>query len=135
MVPYSAIRSAFTAKLQAYPQLPAVAWENIPFTPTAVPYLKPALVPAEPFQAEIGTNGINRHTGFYQISIFVPSGSGVAAINALVSGLCDHLKRGTSLSYGGITVSILKAYSGPTIQETDWQHVPITIQFRCDSSN
>lgn len=134
--PYSAIRSAFVTKLQAFPSLPSVAWENVPFTPTAgAPYLKPALLPGEPQQAEIGTNGANRHTGIYQISIFYPAGLGVPGLNTLRDGLINHFKRGTVLTYSGISVTIQKAFPGPVLQETGWQHLPITIQFRCDSAN
>lgn len=47
--------------------LPSVAWENVAFTPTSgSAYLKPSLLPGEPFQYEIGTDGENAdlvHTG------------------------------------------------------------------------
>lgn len=134
--PYSAMRSAFVTKLQDFVGLPSVAWENVPFTPTTgQPYIAPALLPGEPFQCEIGTSGANRHTGIYQISIYYPAGLGVLGFNTLRDGLCDHFKRGTVLTYGGTSVTIQKAFPGPVLQETDWQHAPITIQFRCDSAN
>ena len=134
--PISSIRAAFVTKLQTFTGLPSVAWENVPFTPTAgVTYIAPFLLPGEPFQAEIGTAGINRHSGVYQISIFAPAGGGMAAINTLAGSLCDHFKRGTALSYGGVTVTVQKAYQSPMQQETDRVHIPITIQFRCDAAN
>lgn len=134
--PISSIRAAFVTKLQTFTGLPSVAWENVPFTPTAgVTYIQPFLLPGEPFQAEIGTNGINRHSGVYQISVFYPAGQGVAALNTLTADLCDHFKRGTSLTYSGVTVTVQKAYQSPMQQETDRVHIPITIQFRCDASN
>jgi hypothetical protein len=134
--PYSDIRSAFVQKLQLLNALPLVAWENISFTPDPeAPYLKPALLPGEPSQAEIGTNGQNRHPGVYQISVFAPSGTGCATLNALRDALCDHFKRGTQLTYGDITVTVQKAYPGPTMQEPGWQQVPITILFRADAAN
>lgn len=134
--PYSAIHSAFVTKLQAFTGLPSVAWENVPFTPaTGTPYLKPALLPGEPTQAEIGTSGANRHTGIYQISIYYPTGLGVSGLNTLRDGLINHFKRGTVLTYSGISVTIQKAFPGPVLQETNWQHLPITMQFRCDASN
>jgi hypothetical protein len=134
--PIANIRAAFVTKLQSFPSLPSVAWENVAFTPaTGVPYLAPYLLPGEPFQAEIGTAGINRHSGIYQISVFVPTGGGVAALNTLTGAMCDHFKRGTMLTYGGITVTVQKAYSAPTMQETDWVHIPVTIQFICNAQN
>ena len=135
--PLSSIRAAFVTKLQAFTGLPAVAWENVPYTPTTgTPYLKPVLLPAEPFQAELGTAGANRHSGIYQISIMYPSSIvGVAALNTLAANLCDHFKRGTVLTYSGVTVTIQKAYMSAVMQETDWQMVPITIQYRTDTAN
>lgn len=134
--PISNIRAAFVTRLQEFPALPSVAWENVAFTPVAgVTYIQPFLLPGEPFQAEIGTAGANRHSGVYQISIFAPTGGGMAAVNTLAGSLCDHFKRGTSLTYSGVTVTIQKAYASAAIQETDRVHVPITVFFRCDASN
>ena len=134
--PISSIRAAFVTKLQTFTGLPSVAWENVPFTPvTGITYIQPFLLPGEPFQAEIGTNGANRHSGVYQISIFAPTGGGMAATNTLAGSLCDHFKRGTSLTYGGVTVTVQKAYPSPAMQETDRVHIPVTVIFRCDAPN
>ena len=131
--PFSAIRSAFVTKLQAYVGLPSVAWENALFTPTiGAMYLQPSLLPGEPSQVEIGPSGNDRHTGVFQISIFAPTGSGTQAMNTLRDGLIDHFKRGTILIYGAVSLTIIKAFPGPTMQETDWQHLPITIRYRTD---
>ncbi len=130
------IRAAFATKLQAFSPLPSVAWENVSFKPTTgQPYIEPSLLPAEPIQIETGTNGINRLSGVYQISVFAPTGTGIAAINTLIAGLCNHFKRGTVLTYGGDVITIQKAYSSPVMQETDWQHTPITIKYWCDAEN
>ena len=134
--PISSIRAAFATKLQAFTGLPPVAWENVPYTPTTgTTYIRPVLLPAEPFQAEIGTNGANRHSGVYQISVFAPAGQGVGALNTLVGSLCDHFKRGTALSYSPVTVTVQKAYPSPAMQETDWQQVAISIQYITDAAN
>lgn len=134
--PYAIIRSAFATKLLAFPSVPSIAWENVPFTPVAgQPYLKPTLLPAEPFQAEIGANGQNIHTGIYQISIFYPTGGGVAGLETLKAGLIDHFKRGTLLVYSGIEIRIVKAFPGQMLQETDYIHQPITIQWRAYAPN
>lgn len=135
--PNAIIRSSFVARLNAMSGLPSVAWENVPFTPTiGTPYIKPFLLPGEPFQCEIGTEGANRHPGVYQISVFAPAGKSVSQIDTLVSSLCTHFKRGTKLSYyAGCTITILKAYPSPMMTETDWVHVPITIQYRVDAAN
>lgn len=134
--PYSNIRSAFAEHLLTYPQVPAIAWENVTFNPVAgQPYLKPTLLPGEPQQAEIGTDGINMHPGIYQISIFYPSGGGVYSVNQLRDGLINHFKRGTVLTYSGDSVRVVKSYPGPMLQEADYIQIPITIQFRAYAQN
>jgi hypothetical protein len=134
--PRSDIRAAFTTKLLTLPSLPSVAWENTPFTPViGTPYLRPFLLPGEPVQAELGVSGQNRHVGIYQVSIYAPVGGGVGVINDLVDALCDHFKRGTVLTYSPITLTVEKSFSGPTIQETDWQHVPISIRYYLLAAN
>lgn len=134
--PYASIRSACAARLLTLPSVPAIAWENVAFTPPAgQPYLKPVLLPGEPVQAELGTNGLNMHPGIYQVSIFYPAGGGMAGFEALKNGLVDHFKRGTVLTYGGVSVRISKAFPGSMQQETDYIHQPITIQFRAFAQN
>jgi hypothetical protein len=135
--PDSSIRSAFVTKLQTFSPLPSVAWENMPFTPViGTPYIRPFLLTGEPFQAEIGTAGANRHTGLYQISLYYPAGKGVLALGTLRDALIDHFKRGTTLTYSSLTIIIQKAYSGPIMQqETDWIHQPITIQYQLLAPN
>jgi hypothetical protein len=133
--PETKIRAAFVTRLQTFPSLPSVAWENISFTPGVVTYLKPSLLPGEPFQAELGEAGQNRHSGIYQISIYAPAGNGVSAINTLRDNLVDFFKRGTLMTYSDITVQIQKAYSGPILQDTDWIHIPITIRYRLLAAN
>ena len=137
--PTTNIRRAFEVRLAALPSLPSVAWPNRAFPPvgTSMPdkYLQPFMLPGEPFQAEIGTAGANRHSGVYQISVFTAAGIGMDAMDALVGALCDHFKRGTLLPFGGVTVSIIKAYPSATQQETDWQHVPITIRYKVLAAN
>lgn len=134
--PIVSIRAAFVTRLLLFPSLPPVAWENVAYTPTiGTTYIAPYLLPGEPIQVEIGTAGANRYTGVFQISIFAPTGSGIAAINTLAGALCDYFKRGTTVSYGGLIVSCQKAYSAPVLQETDWQHLPITIRYVTTAAN
>jgi len=134
--PDSTIRAAFVARLNTFPSLPSVAWENVPFTPVnGVPYIKPFLLPGEPSQAEMGTLGANRHVGVYQISIYYPASTGTLGLGTLRDALIDHFRRGTPLVRSGVNISIQRAYAGPMMQETDWVFVPITIQYFALASN
>lgn len=133
--PYTAIRAALTARLQTLASLPPVAWENVAYTPTlGTTFLKPSLLPAEPFQAEIGAAGQNMHVGVYQVSIFAPAGTGMAH-QTLRDSICDLFKRGVTLTYGGVTVTCVKAYPGAMLQETDWIQIPIIVVWRSYAAN
>lgn len=128
--PYANIRSAFATKLLAYPGVPSIAWENVAFTPvTGTTYLRPSLMVSEPNQAEIGENGLNHHTGVFQISILAPSGNGVGSIMTLMNGLVDFFKRGTRLTYSGTNIRITKVWPSPWLTEADRVNVPISIRF------
>ena len=134
--PDSSIESAFSAKLLTLATLPSVAWPNVPFTPTVgVTFLKPHLLQGEPFQREIGTAGINEHGGIYQISIFTPAGNGPLESNTLRDALINHFKRGTVLTYNGVSTTVIKAFSGAKMEETDFLHTPIKIIYRTFATN
>lgn len=134
--PESKIRAAFATRLQAFPSLPSVAWENVPFTPAAgVMYLRPSLLPGEPIQGEIGPLGQNWHNGIYQISIYAPAGQGVSAAEAVRDALVDWFKRGTLLTYSDATVQVVKSWPGPMLQETDRIHIPVTVRYRLLAAN
>lgn len=134
--PETAIRAALTARLQTLSGLPSVAWENVAFTPVpSVTYLAPALLPGEPFQAEIGPSGQNWHLGVYQVSIFAPKNVGVGALNTLRDAIVTHFKRGTTMTSGAVTVTATKAYPSAAITEVDRVHVPITIRYRVLAAN
>jgi len=134
--PDTAIRAAFTARLQTLPSLPPVAWENVAYTPVAgVTYLAPALLPGEPFQAEVGESGQNWHVGVYQISIFAPKNVGVGALGTLRDSIVDHFKRGTVMTGGPVTVTATKAYASGAITDADRVHVPVTIRYRVLAAN
>jgi hypothetical protein len=128
--PDTNIRAAFTAKLLTLSPMPSIAWENVEYTPTpGIPYLMPFLLPGEPVQAELGQAGQNRHVGIYQVSVYSPSGKGVGDISTLRDKVIDLFKRGTVLTYSATSLTIQKSFGGPTMQETDWIHLPVTIRY------
>jgi len=88
------------------------------------------LLPGRPSQGEQGANGQWWYTGLYQISIRVSANGGIATLNTLRDSICSHFKPQSLPAYSGVTVTITAAEVGPRIQETDWQHVPISIYFK-----
>ena len=134
--PDQTIRTAFMTRLLTLPGVPSIAGENQAFTPPSnAPYLRPTLGPGEPFQAELGPDGQNRHVGIYQISVFCPAGTGTMAASALVAAIIAHFKRGTILVHSGQSISITKAYASAMRQDTGLAHIPITIEYRLLAPN
>lgn len=125
---YNDIRAALTARLMAMTDLPDVAWENTAYTPTVgVPYLVPSIMWGESFQAEYGTSGLNREVGIYQIRCVYPDGEGEGPLLNMIGRIKTHFKRGTTLTYNGLTVTVRKCYPGPD--------GIISIPFRCLAPN
>jgi hypothetical protein len=125
---YSDIRAALTAQLKTMPGLPDVAWENMPYTPVVgTPYLTPVILWAEGSQAELGVTGSNWERGIYQIACNYPPNQGSGALNAMLGKIRERFKRGTRLTYNGLTVTIRKVYPGP--------NGIISIAFYCFAAN
>ena len=149
--PNSDIKLAFQGRLATFPTLPVhpqgvavngfpqnVAWPRKKFIPASgMIYLAPYLLVGRPSQPEIGATAQNRYVGYYQISVFYPPVmDNPAALDTIVKALCGWFKRDTALSYGDASFKVTEAPEvHPDQTETDWIHVAISIQFRCDASN
>lgn len=104
-----------------------IAWPNIPYEPEAgETYLRPTFLPAVTEQASMGTDGQDRTDGIYQVDVFTQAGSGRTAIPDAVT---DHFKRGTDLTYNGVTVRVRNVSVSPAIIDGSWQQVPVSIDF------
>lgn len=133
---YTDIRAALTAQLNTMTGVPAVAWENSPYTPVVgIPYLKPTILWAESFQAELGVSGANNESGIYQITVNYPLNQGMAPINSMVGKLRSWFKRGTILTYNGLYVTIRKVSLGPLNTGDAWISQPVSISFYTRTSN
>jgi hypothetical protein len=127
---YSDVRSALSQHLLSMANLPTVAWDGTDFAPVlGSAYIKPQLLPAEPYQAELGANGLNYLPGIYQISVCTPGGLGVGRTLQLVDAVASHFKRGTKLAYGSVNITIKSAFPAPMIEGADWNVTPISILF------
>jgi hypothetical protein len=113
-----------------------VAYENAEYEPTiGTGYLRETLLPAESEQAELGTDGRNRLTGIYQISVFEEVGKGSGAAETKAETLMEAFKRGITLTANGLTVRVDKAWRSPAIQESDWYHVPVSVSWFAYAAN
>jgi hypothetical protein len=109
-----------------------VQWENTPFTPGAVRWMRETFKPSPTAAASLGTDGFNRLTGVYLVDIFAPPATGREDGNDLFALLAAAFPRGGALTYETTTVRIVRTYrSGGTVKG-DWYQVPVAIEYQAD---
>ena len=54
----------------------------------------------------LGASGLDQHTGIYQVDVFAPAGEGRNAAEVKADAVADNFKRGTNLTYYGVTVRL-----------------------------
>ena len=133
---YKDIRAALATHLSGLSGVPAIAWENVAYTPiVGTPWIRPTVLMGQPRQAAIGDSGPNEQVGVYQIDLFYPPDQGVLPVNTMAGKIEQRFKRGTQLTYNGIRLTISKAYISALSQESDWVQVPVNINFFAFTDN
>lgn len=129
MIAYDEARAALDSQLAAY-QATNVAWENTKFEPQeGVGYLRAFLLPAEPEQATIGVNGLDRVTGIYQIDVCEPKDGGNGALLRKVDAILAQFARGTSVTSNGVTLTIQRSWPGPAIARDSFYVIPVSVSW------
>ena len=129
MSTYDDARAALDTQLSAY-QSGNVAWENTVFEPQeGVGYLRPFLLPAEPVQATLGPNGLDRVAGIYQIDVCEPKDAGNGALLRKVDAVLAQFARGSSVTSNGVTLTILRSWPGPAIARDSFYVIPISVSW------
>nr|WP_295383550.1 DUF4128 domain-containing protein [Pseudoxanthomonas sp.] len=131
------IREALETRLNTWAaaQSPAVpvAWQNVAYTPTTgTRYVRASLLSGETQNPIYGALH-RRLIGMLQVDIVAPTGTGMAASEALAESLCTEFKRGTTLTQDGLTVVMDFSPSiGPAMIEGGWVMLPVSIRYRAD---
>lgn len=131
------IRTALESRLNTWAaaQSPAVpvAWQNAAYTPTTGSrYVRAALLPAETQNPIYGALH-RRLVGLLQVDVVAPTGTGMAASEALAESLCTQFRRGTTLTQDGLTVVMDYSPSiGPALIDEGWVALPVSIRYRAD---
>jgi hypothetical protein len=124
------------ATLTLSPVVP-VAWPMVGYTPGASPYIRPWLLPGTTTQVELGSEGHNRHTGIFQVSLFWPeSSAGIRRPMEAAGAIARHFRRGLDISSDGVVVRIFSPpYTSPLQQEPGWSQIPVNVPYQCDTPN
>lgn len=109
----------------------SVAWENIDFTPTAgTLFVRPTLLPADSVQSGLGATGIDNNLGIYQIDVIAPLDKGKFAATSNADLIGQQFKRGTILTYNGLTVTLSKTSRGSGIRDGGWFIIPVFVTYQ-----
>lgn len=127
------IRAALETRLNSLTPALATAWEGVPYTPvTGTPYQQINLLLSATENPTLGDK-MYRVTGFLQVLLCYPPGTGPKAASTRAELIRDWFPRGLGLSSGGIDVLIDRTPAiAPAIIDADRYRIPVTIYFSAD---
>ena len=127
------IRAALESRLSAMTPALATAWEGVPYTPvTGTPYQQVNLLLSATENPTLG-DAMYRVTGFLQVLLCYPPGTGPKAASARAELVRNQFQRGLGLSSGGTDVLIDRTPTiAPAIIDGDRYRIPVTIYFSAD---
>lgn len=133
------IRAALESRLKTWAdaQAPAIpcAWENVPYLPTVgARYLRPYMIPAATYDAAV-TADITRYTGIFQVSIYMPEGTGAGAAETIAESLIALYPITISIDKSGLNIVIERTPSiGTAMHDEGWRVLPVSIRYRVDKT-
>ena len=127
------IRKALTTPMATV--LPSITkvFPNQPYTPDPnTPYMAYFLLPNQPSASTLGSDGLDVHTGVFQISLFYPKSTGdIELLKAAdeIETVYQQYVRGAYLSSGSVNVRITSVGLGNTSADSAWFFAPININY------
>lgn len=125
------IRSLLESRLATWAatkSLP-VAYQGAKFSPPVTRWLRATLLPANTDSQFIeGTDRVYR--GVWQMSLFVPAGSGSGDAETLVAELETLYPNNLRLTVSAFVLQTLTPLSaGRAVEEPDWYSIPMSLQY------
>lgn len=122
------IRSILETQLAAVLDLPQIAYENVPYSPTTgTSYIEVNFVPTSRRPAVRGLNPQQRYEGIFIINCYAPEGKGPAAAETIAENVMTAFEATTSLTTNNITVSIDYSEVRQGYLDSPWFVVPVSI--------
>lgn len=126
---YDDVRIALETRLSAY-QAANVAWQNVEFKPSpGVGYLEPSLLIATPAMASVGTGGVDRHSGIFQIDVIEHKNTGPGSAMQKADAIAAQFTRGLALVSNAVTVTIERSWPAAGFNRDDWFVVPVSVSW------
>jgi hypothetical protein len=134
------IRSLFEARLSTWAKARTpvlrIAYQNVSFTPASnETYLRAFIIPAGTDSNDLA--GAHRlFTGLFQVTIVTPSGVGTGAGETLADQIAALYPLNDALNKDAITVLVITPVEpGPEQQDDTTCELPVSFQYRCDTSS
>jgi hypothetical protein len=122
------IRSILETQLAAVNDVPQVAYENVPYSPTTgTSYIEVNFVPTSRRPAVRGLNPQQRYEGIFIINCYAPEGKGPAAAETIAENVMTAFEATTSLTTNNITVSVDYSEVRQGYLDSPWFVVPVSI--------
>ncbi len=122
------IRSILETQLAAVNDVPQIAYENVPYSPTTgTSYIEVNFVPTSRRPAVRGLNPQQRYEGIFIINCYAPEGKGPAAAETIAENVMTAFEATTSLTTNNITVSIDYSEVRQGYLDSPWFVVPVSI--------
>lgn len=124
---FNDIQAALDTQLATIASTNTIDWEFTPANLSATTnYLRPTFIPGDTTQASLGVSGIDYATGLYQVDVFTRRATGRSAKPDVIA---DLFKRGTHLTYNGITVRIMSVSIRVSNSEDNYTITPVVIRW------
>ena len=130
MAGYETERQIFEARMSAQWKTTSIAWDNDDFIPTpGTAWVRFTIINSDANNASLGSNILIRDTGFLDIGIFVPVGTGTNTARGYVDTIAAIFRNWSS---GGITCK------APVIKRVGelngWFQYNVTVPFDRDTT-
>lgn len=122
------IRSALETQLSQVVDLPQVAYQNVPFSPTTgTSYIEVTYLPTSRRPAVRGLNPTQRYQGIFAINCYAPEGKGPAEAETIAENVANAFEATTSINLNNVAVSIDYCETQRGFLDSPWFVVPINI--------
>lgn len=122
------IRACLDNHLSGTSSIPAIAYQNVPYSPTTgTSFVKADMIPTSRRPAVRGLNPQMRYEGLYNLLICTPEGKGPGAGYDVADTLLARFDATTDITYNGYTVSIDYAEVRTSYLDSPFYCTPIVV--------
>jgi hypothetical protein len=118
----------FTTPATPAPALPAIAWPNVPFTPTTgAPYIRADFVPTLRRPVVAGPDPEQRLSGLFMLTIFTPEDQGANAGMAIADKLLTRFNGSGAILASAVTVRLQYSEVKMPLHSPPFYVIPVEI--------